>query len=85
LAGALVQIGQSQQAINHFQKALELNPNMLLAYAPLADALASANRGDEAVKVAQRGIEAARSAGDQTTAAQLQDWLAHAESRTAKQ
>ena len=60
-------------------------PRVLPAYAALANALASANRGDEAVRVAQRGVEAARSLGDQTTVEQLQDWLAHFQSGAAKQ
>ena len=83
LAGALAQIGQLPEAIGHFQKALELNPSMLPAYTALADALAGVNRGVEAAKVAERGIEAARSAGDQKTAAQLQEWLARFHSGAA--
>jgi tetratricopeptide (TPR) repeat protein len=75
LASSLVQIGEIPKAINHFQRALELNPNMLAAYAPLADALAAANRTSEAKQIATRGVEMARASGDEESAKKLQEWL----------
>jgi tetratricopeptide (TPR) repeat protein len=77
-------VATGEEAIQYFQKALELNPNMFPAYAALANALVNAGRGDEAVKVAERGIEIARSVGDQTSVEQLQDWLARFQAGAAK-
>ena len=85
LASALDQTGELQNAIDHYQKTLELNPGILPAYPALAAALGRANRGTDAVQVAQRGIEVAQQAGDEKTVMQLKELLSSLQARPAGQ
>ena len=77
LGAALMSSGKIPQAIDHYRAAIRLKPDSVEAYANLAQALNLANQSDEAVATAQKGIEIARSTGQDATAGQLQEWLTH--------
>jgi Tfp pilus assembly protein PilF len=74
--GEILNQTNSNQAIIHYQVALELKPTLVNAYANLAKALASAGRGGEAIAAARQGIEANRAAGQNAAADRIQQWLA---------
>ncbi|HEX4415378.1 MAG TPA: tetratricopeptide repeat protein, partial [Lacipirellulaceae bacterium] len=64
LGAALVKLDRGTEAIEQFQQALRLNPDLLAIYPNLADALAATHQTADAIEIAQRGITAARSAGN---------------------
>ena len=73
-------LGNSQQndaAIEHFQTAVKLDPKFAKAYGNLALSLARANRTAEAIATSKRGIEVARSTGQQDDAKLAEEWLTH--------
>ncbi len=72
LGTALVKLNRGPEAIAQFQEALQLNPNLLVIYSFLADTLMAAHQTADAIEVAQRGIEAARSSGNSAVADQLE-------------
>lgn len=75
LGAALTSTGKIPEAIEHYRAAIRLKPDSVEAYANLAQALSLANQSDEAVATAQKGIEIARSNGQDAVARQLQEWL----------
>jgi tetratricopeptide (TPR) repeat protein len=77
LGVALMHSGKLPEAIGHYRTAIRLKPNSVDAYANLAQALNLADRSHDAVTAAQKGIEIARSTGQDSAASQLQDWLTH--------
>jgi tetratricopeptide (TPR) repeat protein len=77
LAVALQHEGRHSEALEHFQTALQLEPKFVLAYPNLAQELAGANRSQEAIDTAKKGIDAARTSGNESAAQQMEDWLNH--------
>jgi tetratricopeptide (TPR) repeat protein len=75
LALALMQTAESPDAIEHFETTIRLKPDFVPVYFHLAQALAKAERSDEAIRAAKKGIQVARSAGDKSSAAQLETWF----------
>jgi tetratricopeptide (TPR) repeat protein len=75
LGEVMRQRGQLQKAIDHYQAALQHQPDFVDVYADLVSALARVGKSTEAVESAQKGIEIARSTGQEATAKQLEDWL----------
>jgi len=57
--------GQVDTALQQFHKLLELHPDYTNGYFMAAQALAKVERFDEAKALLQKGIESARSAGNQ--------------------
>lgn len=68
---------QNEAAIEHFQIAVKLDPKFVQAYSNLALSLAFVNRSAEAIATSQRGIEVARSTGQQEAAKLAEEWLTH--------
>jgi len=69
--------GEYAEAIGHYRAALRLKPDLWQSYANLCIALNLADRSEEAVKTAERAIETARAAKQETVASQIEDWLFH--------
>ncbi len=67
--------GRTKEAIEHYQAALQLEPNSAGAYGNLAQALASVGRTNEAIAAAQKGIEIARATGNRAMTEQLEECL----------
>lgn len=57
--------GQLDTALREFKKLLEMHPDYTNGYFMAAQALAKAERFDEAKALLQKGIESARGAGNQ--------------------
>lgn len=75
-----VVLGKNQQneaAIEQFEIAVRLDPKFAQAYGNLGLSLALINRPAEAIEISQRGIEVARSTGQQDVAKLAEEWLAH--------
>jgi tetratricopeptide (TPR) repeat protein len=73
-------LGENQQyeaAVEHFQAALGHAPNFAKAYFNLALSLARLNRPTEAIATFNRGIQVARSNGQQDLAKSAEEQLAH--------
>jgi tetratricopeptide (TPR) repeat protein len=77
LGNALLKCGRSQEAVEHFRAAVRIEPDNLQAAANLVQALAQAGHVKEAVATAEHTITAARSAGSEAAANQLEEWLHH--------
>jgi tetratricopeptide (TPR) repeat protein len=75
LGAAMMKTGRLPEAIDEFRAAIRLTPDFLQPYSNLAQALLSAKKSDEAVAIAQKGIEIARATGQDAAATQLQKWL----------
>jgi tetratricopeptide (TPR) repeat protein len=69
--------GNPNTAIDHYRAAIRLKPDFVEAYVNLAQSLNLTNQSDEAVATARKGIEIARSTGQDATAGQLREWLIH--------
>ena len=77
LGVAYRRVNQPARAIEHLQKAIQQKPDYAEAYANLCQLLAAESRSNEAVAMAERGIEAARSHDQRAIAEQLEDWIRH--------
>lgn len=77
LGDVLQQEGRPQQAIEQYHVAIRLQPDFVDAHASLAKALAQANRSQEAIAAAEKAIEVARSARQQSAIDQIESWLTH--------
>jgi Fe-S cluster biosynthesis and repair protein YggX len=64
LGKACLDAGMTTQAIQSFQRALELNPNLAKVYQLLATALLKENRKAEAIERLTRGVDIAAARGD---------------------
>jgi tetratricopeptide (TPR) repeat protein len=68
--------GDDATAAEHFQKLLTANPNYVSGYFQYGQLLARTSRIDEARRTLTSGIEAARRAGDQHAASEMEAALA---------
>ena len=68
---------QNEAAIEQFQIAVKLDPKYAQAYSNLALILARLNRPAEAIAVSQRGIDVARSTGQEEIVKLAEEWLSH--------
>jgi tetratricopeptide (TPR) repeat protein len=73
----LRQRGQFQEAIEHYQAALECTPEFIDVYADLAVVFGTVNQPDQATATARKGIDVARSTHQDSAAEKLEDWLKH--------
>lgn len=73
----LGQNSENELAIEQFQTAIVLDPRLARAYNNLAVSLALASRSAEAISMAERGIEVARSAGQKEAVQMAEEWLSH--------
>jgi Fe-S cluster biosynthesis and repair protein YggX len=64
LGKAYLEAGMNGPAIQSFQRALELNPNISMVYQLLATALLKENRKAEAIERLTKGVEVAAARGD---------------------
>jgi len=71
LAMELVKEGRMDEAMQRFDRVLQLDPAYTTAYFQKGSALLSHGRLDEAVAVLQSGIAAARKAGDHHAADEM--------------
>lgn len=77
LAECYLEMAATEQAIEHYKICLNLHPEVLAAYSGLVKALIKVNRDAEAAATAEKGIAAARSQHDETSAQEIEDWLKH--------
>ena len=71
----LFQSGHIAEAIAQYELTLKLQPNNPRAYVNLAKAYAGTNRSEPAIAAAEKGIEIARSHGDEHLAYDIGNWL----------
>jgi protein O-mannosyl-transferase len=71
----LFQSGHIAEAIAQYEQTLKLQPNNPRACANLAKAYAATNRFEAAIATAEKGIEIARSRGDEQLADAIRNWL----------
>jgi Flp pilus assembly protein TadD len=71
-AKTLERAGRPQEAVGRYQSALRLRPDFVVAYASLAQLLASERRFSEAITTAKKGAEAARLSNQPRAAEQLE-------------
>src|SRR5688572_16930326 len=64
LGKALADAGQTEEAVQSFQRVIELDPNISRAYQLLGSALLKLNRRDDAIAQLTRGITIAHERGD---------------------
>ena len=64
LAMEFAKEGQADEAVRQFARVTELDPNHVSAYYQQANALVGLDRDTDARQVLERGVEAARRAGD---------------------
>jgi tetratricopeptide (TPR) repeat protein len=67
--------GNAPKAIEHLEQAATLQPNIADIHYQLAKAFASAHRPEEALVAAQKGIDLAKSSGQQALAQEIEAWL----------
>jgi protein O-mannosyl-transferase len=75
LGVALVNADRLQEAIEHFEQALRLKPGYAYIYFNLALVDAKMQQSSEAIAAAQKGLELARSQGQEVQAKKIADWL----------
>ncbi len=75
LSGALIKAGRPKEAIEHYQQALRLRPGDAYLYLNLALTYAVTNQSSQAIAAAQKGLQLARSQGQQAQAEQIEMWL----------
>jgi protein O-mannosyl-transferase len=75
LGDIYLQLGRINEAIEHYQAALSDKPDLLDVYPNLASALAAKHRAEEAISTAKKGIEIARTIGQEQAARRLEEWL----------
>jgi len=77
LGDALRQTGEYSKAIEHYQTAIQLKSDFMPAYTNLAQAYNLADRSQDAIATAEKGIEVAHATGQQAASDQLDQWLTH--------
>jgi Flp pilus assembly protein TadD len=75
LAHEYAKRGEFDDAIAHFDRTIEVDPDQCYAYYHKARTLDDADRSDEARAVARAGLDRALSVGDEHAAAELQALL----------
>jgi protein O-mannosyl-transferase len=75
LGVALANIDRLPEAIEHYQQVLRLKPGYAYLYLNLAMAYAKMHQSSDAISAAQKGIELARSNGQQAQSEQIEKWL----------
>ncbi len=73
--------GESAEAIQHFQQALQINPEMTQAEMNLAIAYDALHEPEQALAAAQHALELARKQQNSDLATQIQTWLTDFEAR----
>ena len=68
----LLQNGQARESIEHFESALEQNPDYSAAHKMLAKALAQASETKLAIAAYEAGIDAAQRTGDKQAEKEMQ-------------
>jgi predicted Zn-dependent protease len=67
-----LKLGNAEAAATHLRRAVELDPTYSAAWKMLGRALASADRGDEALAAWREGIAAAERKGDKQAMREMQ-------------
>ena len=75
LGQALLNNGQFEDAIEHFRKALDFDPQHSAAWKLLGKALAASDHPDEAIKTYEQGIAVAENKGDIQAAKEMKVFL----------
>jgi tetratricopeptide (TPR) repeat protein len=75
LGNALLVAGRIPEAIEHYQQALLLQPDYLQADLNLATAYLRSHQNEKAINAAQKGLDLARSRGDNVQSQKIQQWL----------
>jgi tetratricopeptide (TPR) repeat protein len=66
LGNMLLQTGRTDEAISHYKKALEINPNKIDVLSNLAGAYFQTNQLKEAMLLMQRALEIAKAASNES-------------------
>ncbi|MGA2093219.1 MAG: tetratricopeptide repeat protein, partial [Sedimentisphaerales bacterium] len=82
LAFALAQKNQPSAAIEHFNAALQLDPNQPDVLMGLADSYMATGKPDHAIKVAEKALNLAAGAGNETLEKQIQEQLQSYKTKT---
>jgi protein O-mannosyl-transferase len=83
LAFALAQKNQPFAAIEHFNAALRLDPNHPDVLMALADSYMATGKPDQAIKVAEKALNLAADAGNETLEKQIQEQLQSYKTKTS--
>jgi tetratricopeptide (TPR) repeat protein len=75
LGNALYRVGQVSEAIEHYQQAVQIQPECAVAYVNLAAVLAQTGRFDEAIEHCQCALRLAQAAGNRALAEQVETRL----------
>jgi Tfp pilus assembly protein PilF len=75
LGQAYVERGDSERALNHLQRALDMDPNYTAAWKWLGKALQTGERIDDARNAFEKGIAVAQVKGDKQIEKELQVFL----------
>jgi predicted Zn-dependent protease len=75
LAMELLKADRRPEAIEQFNRVLQLDPNYVPALVQQAEALLAEHRRDEAKAVLAQGVEAAKNTGDNHAASKMQEKL----------
>jgi Flp pilus assembly protein TadD len=75
MGAALASSGQPQEAVDHFQQALQIKPDDCGAYFNLALAYDEIGRTADALAVGQKALESARSQKQGVVAQKVESWL----------
>jgi Flp pilus assembly protein TadD len=75
LGSTLLRLGRAPEAIEPFERTVQIQPDHLEAWTNLAAARAETHRSAEAIVAAQRALELARLRGQTALAEKLESWL----------
>src|SRR5206468_4157589 len=75
LGVVLQQVGRYQESLDCFEQSLKANPKALDIYKEIARTYALMGQREKAIATLERGLELARSSGDEENAKMLQDYL----------
>lgn len=76
--------GQNEEAVRHFEKAVELDPGYSAAWKLLGRCLAALQREDEAIAAWREGIATAEAKGDRQAAKEMAVFLKRLEKRRGR-
>jgi tetratricopeptide (TPR) repeat protein len=71
----LVQLGSLREAVEHYQRAIQLKNDFTEVYFNLATTYARMHESSEAIAMAEKALELARSQGQTELAEKIEKWL----------
>ena len=80
----LAKVGQFNDAISHYQQAIQIRPTYVEAWANMGLANAALDRSAEAIACAEKAVEFARQQHQTVLAEQVQSWLTNYRAKQAR-